>query len=1036
MFDITKFGVNHFAKYSHLCRKVILPAPILTDYTSFRALGNKLNVLYNVTGMPERLDFPDDARSAGAPSRFSRLLPLLIFFLSLLARSAALGRYITPDEPTWVYRSLQFREALLAGNWGGTLVAGHPGVITTWLGALAMSLQMLFSAESREAYVWLAKIAFLTPDNVEAFKRLALFLDGGRLVVMLVNSLGIAGIYLLVKRLWGDRAALLTGVFLALDPFLAGLSGLLHVDGLSATFVTLSLLSLAIAVRPRETGPGTRRALVWPALAGLLAALAVLSKTPTLLLLPISGLALLWPLVRDRRMSMRGRLTLFFGRSIAWGVAFLAAMLILFPALWVSPAAVLGTVGGSANRHLDEALRETFFLGNVAFVHGPAFYPIVLLWRLSPLVWLALLALGILIATRKRATEPAARPDVFSILILAAWVCLFLVLITLAAKKFDRYILPVVPAILVLAALIWSELATRRPSAAKAISLAVIAIHSLFWLAFAAWPLMAYNPLVGGPRTAAKVLPVGWGEAVSVAGARLGNSAADSRAISPVAPALAPFFAGQTLVESYDDPATADYVILTAGSLQLDPSGSARQIEGHERVGTLRFGGLDQGWVYRNPSPLLPDLPADLSERVTFGDQMALTAAGHSVSADTLALALRWQRLPSMLENARYTLRIVIRDEHGSVWASQETPLLDEVYFFPPDWLEDETGVIRYALELPPGMPPDAYEITLSLIDEATASQLPVRVGDEGVFRGVAFAAGTISVALPESIVSASRMQIPVVDGTMWFGGRLQLLGRGEIVSEALAGGRLPVELFWHAPSGSLPAGLQLVWSLRHLDDHVSYPITTGPLSRYDTGLWRLGESIHEKYQLELPPNLAPGRYELIVEPRSGDGQPAEQPIGLTEMRVNNIDRLYTLPTDIPVELDVLWEPLRLAGMAPADLAARPGEAAELTLYWIKQATHGDVYSVFVHVVNDSGDIVAQADQWPGGLPTDILDEGQVVIDRLGLNVPANLPPGRYQIRVGLYAAATGLRLPVISGSTGSTADYVTLPVGLVVMMP
>ncbi|MBP6015969.1 MAG: glycosyltransferase family 39 protein [Candidatus Promineofilum sp.] len=983
-----------------------------------------------------RLDFSDDARSAGAPSRFSRLVPFLIFFLSLLARSAPLGRYITPDEPTWVYRSLQFRQALLAGDWSGTLVAGHPGVITTWLGALVMSLQMLLSPGAREAYAWLAKIAFLTPDNVEAYRQLAVFLDGGRVAVILTNSLGIAAIYLLVKKLWGGRAALLAGVFLALDPFLAGLSGLLHVDGLSATFVTLSLLTLAVAVRRRESELVLPRALVWPALAGLTAALAVLSKTPTLLLLPVSGLALLWPLIRDRGTPMRARLVTFLAHSVAWGAAFLATALILFPALWASTAAVLGTVGGSANRHLDEALRETFFRGKVAFVHGPSFYPVVLCWRLSPIGWLAVLPLGWMIATRRRETEPAARRDVFSILLLVVWIALFLVLITLAAKKFDRYILPVVPAVLVLAAVIWSRLAARRPSAAQAISLTAIAIQSLFWLAFAAWPLMAYNPLVGGPRTAVNVLPVGWGEAVSLAGGRLGDSAADDRAISPIAPALAPFFAGQTLVEGYDDPATADYLILTAGSLQIDAAGSARQTEGKDLVEVLRFGGLAQGWIYRNPSALSPDLPAPLSERIAFGDQVALTTLNRFVSDDTVGLALRWQRLPPMSRDARFTLRIVIRDRHGSVWASQETPLLNEVYFFPPDWIQDETDVVRYALELPPGMPPDTYEITLSLIDEATASQLPVRVGAGGTFQGVAFEAGIIDVPLPESIVSASRMQIPVTDGTTWLDGRLQLLGRGKIASEALAGSRLPVELFWHAPFGSLPGELQLAWSLRHLDDNVYYPITTSPLSRFDTGLWRLGESIHEQYQIELPPMLAPGRYELMLEPRSAEGQPVGQPAKLSEIRINNIDRLYALPDDIPVPLDVLWAPLRLAGMAPADLSAHPGTVAELTLYWVKRATHGDAYSVFVHVVNDGGEIVAQTDQWPGGLPTDILDEGQVVIDRLGLNLPADLPAGRYHVHLGLYAAETGLRLPVIDSSTDSAADYVTLPVELVIAVP
>ena len=75
-----------------------------------------------------------------------------VYKRQFLPRLVAIGRYVTPDEPTWVYRSIQFREALLAGDWAGTLVAGHPGVITTWLGAIGASVHILFSAEAVDAY--------------------------------------------------------------------------------------------------------------------------------------------------------------------------------------------------------------------------------------------------------------------------------------------------------------------------------------------------------------------------------------------------------------------------------------------------------------------------------------------------------------------------------------------------------------------------------------------------------------------------------------------------------------------------------------------------------------------------------------------------------------------------------------------------------------------------------------------------------------------------------------------------------------------
>ena len=70
------------------------------------------------------------------------LLIGILFISALLPRLCSIDRYITPDELNWVYRSVQFREALLDGRWGDTLNAGHPGVTTTWLGALGISTQL------------------------------------------------------------------------------------------------------------------------------------------------------------------------------------------------------------------------------------------------------------------------------------------------------------------------------------------------------------------------------------------------------------------------------------------------------------------------------------------------------------------------------------------------------------------------------------------------------------------------------------------------------------------------------------------------------------------------------------------------------------------------------------------------------------------------------------------------------------------------------------------------------------------------------
>ena len=959
-----------------------------------------------------------------------RLFPIFLFFLSLAPRLAGLGRYITPDELVWVYRSMQFREALLAGRWAGTLVAGHPGVTTTWLGTLSMSLQLALAPAGRDAYLWLTRTTALTPDNVEAFRRLALFLSGGRIAVAIVNSLGVVAAYLLARRLWPARAAWAGALLLALDPFLVGLSGLFHVDGLSATFATLALLALAVGL----TGRG--RLVLWLGLSGVMTGLAVLSKTPTLALLPLAGLALLWAALRDDGPWAR-RLAALVGRGLLYGLAAAATIFLLYPALWsgplAGPAAVLATVGGSANRHLDEALRETFFLGRAVFDPGPLFYPAVLAWRLSPVVWLAALPGAWLLWRR----SPGAwrRPGWFAAGLLLLWAGLFLLAITPAAKKFDRYILPAVPALLLVAGASWAVWSARLSARWARVALPiVVGAQALFWLAYAAYPLTAYNPLAGGGWTAARVLPAGWGEGISAAGRWLSATqpdAAQRTAIAGIAPALAPFFPGRALVDGLDDPAAADFQITTLGGRQLDPDGAAAAVAGLELLRTVRFGGLAQAWVYRRAAPAPLAGPPALATPVIFGERLALAALSQTAGDGTVRLAARWQRLAAPAEMGRYTLRLAVTDAAGNVWSSLETELVNEVAFRPADWQASETGTVHYALDLPPAMPPGRYGIQMSLVDVASAGQLPARAGDRSV--GVVYPAGEVDVPWPERIVSASRVQIPQANGARWLDGALWLLGNSALPQAALAGSDLPLELFWHAPTASLPPGLQLAWSLQALDS-AGQLITRVPLSRWDTGEWRVGETVQEMYRLPLPPATPRGRYVLLVQPLATDGRPLGEPATLGELAIDNIDRAYDVPMDVARPLlDICFgETICLRGATLSTITPAPGESVELMLYW--QALHEPlaVYTAFLHVLDENDNIVLAADHWPGGLPSDIWDTDQVITDRVPLALPADLPPGVYRLRLGLYTADDGRRLPV----DGRAADYVILPLTLTVGRP
>jgi 4-amino-4-deoxy-L-arabinose transferase-like glycosyltransferase len=953
----------------------------------------------------------------------------------------AINRYITPDELLWVYRSVELREAVRDGRWADTLVAGHPGVTTTWLGAAAISAQLAVDPSIRADYEWLTKLAALLPDNVTAFTKLSGFLTTGRVAVALVNSVSIVLIFFLIRRLWGGEVATLAALLLALDPFAAGLSGLMHVDALSASFATLALLTLGLAAT-RPAAASGRGFLGLMAAAGVATGLAILTKTPTIMLGVVAAAGFGFQYIRlGGSLLSDPRRRLLLG-VVVYGLAVGLTALILLPALWAAPATVLSTLSGNANRHLDEALRPTFFLGRVAFVHGPLFYPVVLLWRLSPLVIAAAVPFAWLLWDRRSRSSGPSRPStgqstLIPLLLLAVWCVLFLALITVAAKKFDRYVLPVIPALIILASLAW-VLWLRRRGARLWVVWALVAVQAIYLLLFVGYPLAAYNPLVGGPYTAVRVLPAGWGEGISAAGRWVSATqpgAADETAMAGVPPSLAPFFPGQTLVEGFVPASAAGYLVHTLGGTQLAAAGAEAQVEGLELLQTIRYGGLDQAWVYRNPAPQPIPQPPPLSDPIVFGEQMALTAAGTEYANDLVHLAVTWQKQPAMSADGRLTIRIAIVDAAGLPWAAQETDLLNDVAFYPPDWEGDASGVVHTFLELSPATPPDTYDVVVTVLDSATGETLPAR-STGGAFLGVEIPVGTVTVPRSPQVVSAARVQIAESSSLNWLDGALQLLGTSAVPDEALAGSRLPLDLFWHAPDGGLPAGLHIRWSLLPAEGGTAEVVATQPLSRLDTAAWRPGETINEKAAVALPPLTPPGAYRLMLDVLDARGELIDGGGALGTLTINNIDREFNLPADLPLSPDTCFgEVLCLRGVDPAERMLAPGQTADLTLIWQATSDPKQVYTVFLHVVDAAGNIVIQADHWPGGLPTDILAAGQVITDRVPFDVPV-LPAGRYDLRLGLYATASGLRLPVTSSAVPADDDALVLPGYFTVTVP
>lgn len=123
------------------------------------------------------------------------------------------------------------------------------------------------------------------------------------------------------------------------------------------------------------------------------------------------------------------------------------------------------------------------------------------------------------------------------------------------------------------------------------------------------------------------------------------------------------------------------------------------------------------------------------------------------------------------------------------------------------------------------------------------------------------------------------------------------------------------------------------------------------------------------------------------------------------------------------------WNLITLQGVDLPATALKPGQDLPLTLYWQTSAPLTIDVTTFAHLLDGDHNIVAQLDWIPqdslGYLPTTAWQPGRPVIDHQTIRLPADIPPGHYDLVVGWYYPVTGDRLPLTVSDTGTDSDVV-----------
>ena len=509
------------------------------------------------------------------------LLFVGICILALGVRLPGLGSFMTVDEEAWMLRSGEFWHKLVRlGDPGGTYLTTHPGAPTMWLAGAGIFLQE-------------ARLGFhIDQSNLSHFRLVA------TLPIAVVTSLLVALIALWSKNFMPASGAIGVGVVLATTPYLSGMSQIAHLDALQALFMLTSFVAFC--------SYWSRKRLRWLAGAGVFAGLALATKMAVgAWLLPV--FVAITVLQMRQGFRLRWRLLVRITGFTA-GVTALA-LFAAWPALWEKT-----DLSGYIERDIGRVITQEHTALEVSRepIAPISFYGRTLLGRVPIHTQLFFIAACLLVVRATVRREAVTRSP---LLWLVLYVIGFLVILTFVAKKADRYALPALSALSLIAgwlgAVAWERalrrfaVRWRKPSAA------------LLVLLLTAIPLLlsphasAYTTTFGP-----SVLPLpqqGWGQGLEEAADWLNDHplASTLRVATWYPGVLRTYFVGETfsLSSRHDD--RMSYVVTyrnMEGREQDDiASNVLDELVDRTPVHAIAIQGVPHVWIYQTDSLVLYD---------------------------------------------------------------------------------------------------------------------------------------------------------------------------------------------------------------------------------------------------------------------------------------------------------------------------------------------------------------------------------------------------------------------------------------------
>jgi len=394
----------------------------------------------------------------------------ILFLVSCVLLIPFLGySYIQPTTDLWLLRSVHFYYAVKSYNFQDTYTMYHPGVTVMWLVGITSGLFYkirggvdIFSFDIFSSYIFWPTLA-----------------------VVMAEILALLLLFNVLKIIIGQKTAFISCLILVLEPFFLGNARSIHMDTLVSLFSFISLCYFFLGIKK-----GGKSNFVF---SGIALGFGMLTRINAGVVFAFYifwiGFLIFW-----RKTS----LTIGLKALLITGIIGALTFYILFPAMWLNPI-------GTATRILKEGVFDTALaeesrrgvllaLGGIPLLQKVLAYPIYLLFRITPLLFLML---GVFAIWGRKRLELSEK--VF-IRYLFAFVIYYYLFITIPDKQIFRYALPLLPALAVIAGFTLTKLTKKGLVVGYfAVQLVLVLYYYPNFFAF-------FNPLLGGIKTASSYI--------------------------------------------------------------------------------------------------------------------------------------------------------------------------------------------------------------------------------------------------------------------------------------------------------------------------------------------------------------------------------------------------------------------------------------------------------------------------------------------------------------------------------------------------